>query len=500
MKSLKFLAYFGLAAVSAMVMGACGPATPTTSHAPAKTYTVTFYDGETVLKTETVKENAKVERWTPVKEGYTFIDWYATPSFTHVFDFNTPIVADTSIFAKFESAAFTPDTRDYYILGSGTTELLMISNWGAVVSEAHKLAKNAETNEYSITLDLFDGDEFQFAINKKWEDQRGFGYLTTTKTEDGTECFSGAGGLGETPAKKANIHTLHDGNYTFVLKTHPGEDLYDTENPHYSEETKENYNYSNLDSIRWTYNGEAGPKPEGMINYYIKGAGITDWKNMYNKSTMMVPLIGAEKKITLSVYLRADEEFLFITGNTVGGVIYDYNVYIKNDAIDEASAALFDKPGNGNIIAKAAGTYTFVYDLDSKALSATLDETGTVFAADLYVDGTYGEEAAWSGYCFKDEYMLKAVAGQEDVYAISGVAMKQDSEFILQAFKPGSPDRGEGNVNFITTFNYTYLYGGGEFFSAVGGNNLNIKVLVAGTYDITFSAYSKIITIAEHAA
>lgn len=57
----------------------------------SKKYTVTFYDGETVLKEEKVKENEKVARFEPTKENYDFVNWYATPSYNHLFDFDTEI-------------------------------------------------------------------------------------------------------------------------------------------------------------------------------------------------------------------------------------------------------------------------------------------------------------------------------------------------------------------------------------------------------------------------
>ena len=38
-----------------------------------KSYTVTFMDGETVLKTETVKEGSSATGLTPTKEGHDFV-------------------------------------------------------------------------------------------------------------------------------------------------------------------------------------------------------------------------------------------------------------------------------------------------------------------------------------------------------------------------------------------------------------------------------------------
>lgn len=65
-------------------------------------------------------------------------------------------------------------------MGSGTSPVLLESNWGAVIGDAQTLTKEVDpdANVYTITLDLEAGDEFQFAINSDWNDQRGCGYLT----------------------------------------------------------------------------------------------------------------------------------------------------------------------------------------------------------------------------------------------------------------------------------------------------------------------------------
>ena len=107
---------------SMSVLVACGddPADTTKNE-----YTVTYYDGTKELKKETVKEGEKATRWTPTKENYTFVDWYATPNFAHKFDFDAPITENKSAFAQFASATQSDDTRDFYIVGSGVSPVLM---------------------------------------------------------------------------------------------------------------------------------------------------------------------------------------------------------------------------------------------------------------------------------------------------------------------------------------------------------------------------------------
>ncbi len=219
--------------------------------------TVTIYDcdGTTVLDTVSAASGEAAQLTEPTKEGYTFMGWYATPELTRKFDPATAINEDTNIYAGF--AQYKEDTRDFYLVGFGESEVLAESNWGAVVGDAQKLTKedNAEANVYTITVDLAAGDQFQFAMDGTWADQRGFGYLTSTE-QDGTEYFKSAGSLGDASVKKSNIEVAVAGSYTFTLTTYPAEDVYDTEDEYYTEATKENFNLNPYDTISFVYNGQ----------------------------------------------------------------------------------------------------------------------------------------------------------------------------------------------------------------------------------------------------
>ena len=83
------------------LVAACGenPSDSVTS------YKVTFYDGTTVIVTETVEEGKKVEEFEPAdkgysKEGYTFNGWFATSDFTHDWSFDTAITKDTNVYSQ----------------------------------------------------------------------------------------------------------------------------------------------------------------------------------------------------------------------------------------------------------------------------------------------------------------------------------------------------------------------------------------------------------------
>ena len=75
-----------------------------------KQHTVNYIVDNSVYKTEIVQDKDLTTKpeVDPSKEGYKFVDWYTDENYTNKFDFNTKIVSDTNIFAKFE------ETIKYY--------------------------------------------------------------------------------------------------------------------------------------------------------------------------------------------------------------------------------------------------------------------------------------------------------------------------------------------------------------------------------------------------
>ena len=68
-----------------------------------KTYTVSFVtNSDTNIDDQTIDHGGKVTKPTdPTKNRYTFIDWYTNSTFRDVFDFNTEIKSNTTLYAKF---------------------------------------------------------------------------------------------------------------------------------------------------------------------------------------------------------------------------------------------------------------------------------------------------------------------------------------------------------------------------------------------------------------
>ena len=475
MKKANWLVLLLICAIIVSALSGCGDTKEETK------FSVEFMDGDTVLKTEEVAENGTATQWTPEKEGQTFVGWFATPSMSVAFDFSKPITENTKVFAGF--SAYTEDTRQWALVGSGKGDLLLSSNWGKTITDAHKLQKTGD-NTYSITLDLYAGDEFQFAIDTEWHDKRGFGYLDTVKDGAGNEVFSGSGGIGETAAKGQNIKVAQDGNYTLTLYTHPGDDYYNENDPSYSEANKEAFNLNDFDKITWVRNGDAAELSGVTTNYYIKGAGITLWADLYNEATGFAKVGDTH---TLTVYLREGEEFMFTSLVTEDGASTAGSEYIRFENLDEASRGLFT--GSGNIVASKSGTYTFTYNETSKVLSANLVSEEPMGECDFYIDGNF-DGHSWNDTYFDPDFKFTALGG--DVYELRNVTLTEGAEFIIQSFEKDA----SSNEGKLGAYNFKYYRGDESFVAASPENsNFNLKVAKAGEYNITFNAYAKVIEI-----
>lgn len=484
MKKLKWIAMALVLVLGMAAFAACKQDEPETP-----VFTVTYYDGTTVLKTEEVEEGSHATYWEPeAKEGMEFSDWYVDAGLNRVFDFEgEAITADRNLYAGYVAVG-TDDTRTWAIVGSGQGDILSSSAWGTVITDVHALEKTEGENEFTITLDLYEDDQFQFATDTSWMNQRGFGYIPLadrTMTVDGEEVtpFSGGGGIGETADKQSNITVEYSGNYTLTLTTYPDEDYYD-----------DNVNnglvsISNFDTITYEYNGPAAELSSTVTEFYIKGQDITQWGDMYNPATQMTRVGSA---YTLTVYLKAGDQVMFTSLNvdretgesTVG------TAYINVTNLDEESASLFTAAGN-NMTVNTSGEYTFTYDADSKTLSAALDEDATPLQADYYLDGSFGG-LSWNQSFYDPDY--KFAAAGNDVYTLDGIELAAGDEIVIQSFTQGAT---EESGEKLAAYNFRYYRGSDGAFEAADAdnNNYNIAVVTAGTYNIEFDAYAKIITI-----
>lgn len=470
--------------------------------------TVTFYDATgtndpkamKVVKTVKVDKNGKiavgedgtVDGYKPEKEGgYEFVDWFATPSKSHAFDFDEAITKNVSIYGGFTK--YKEDTREYYVVGSGKSKLLLSSNWGKNITAEHKLTKTAGKNEYKITMDVKENDEFQFAIDTAWANQRGFGYMARLE-EDGEEYFTGQGSVYADSSKKTNIKCVKPGNYTFTLTTYPGDDWYDTTNEHYTEAGKETFNMGTYDKINWVRNGDVVDNVTTVTEMFIKGNMITGWDNMYNVDTLMKQ---DGDTYTLEVFLKQNDEFMF--ASRIAKIGDDKTEYsdgaevIKSDILDDAAKEYLEALSWGNMKAKANGTYTFTYNIKTKKLTVAFDATKIPAAMDYYVAGTAVTDK-WDGFnAASADYKLTETAEGSGVYAIT-VALKADNEFQIRTCEAGTQNATLSNTK--ERYQYDHMMPS-KAFEAMSAANRNIKVKKAGTYKITFDSYSKRLTVVK---
>ena len=191
-------------------------------------YTVTFYDGTTVITTEEVAQGGTVAEFEPSdvgyeKEGYNFSGWYATSDFTHDWSFETAIEQDTNVYSMWASSQ--QDTRQWLIAGSSSAggPLAAIGwNGGPIEgADGNILTKTEGKNEFTITINLYVGDQFQFCIqdeNGVWntDDANGGGARGGQYLVENEYMSAPGTGLGD---GQVNITVSVSGNYTLTLTT-----------------------------------------------------------------------------------------------------------------------------------------------------------------------------------------------------------------------------------------------------------------------------------------
>lgn len=501
-----------LLAVSALTLGlgACSTTLPSSSTSPSTStsststsvddrLTVTFIDGDTVLKTEKVESGAVVSSYTPTKDGQVFVDWYLTPSFSRLYDFDTPVTANLTLYAAFST--YTEDDHDYYLAGSGTSPVLSKSNWGTYIDDFLQLVKqDSDTvNEYVIDVDLYQGDQFQVASFTEdettgalaWDWQFGYGYIANYS--DMGDYLESGGGLAASN-RKSNINILVDGNYKIELFTYPDHDNDSTEN------AADKIN--NVDRLVITRNGDPlAPKATYTTSYYIKGSGVTNWANMYNSHTELVA-DSVTGTYGLEIPMKEGEEFLItsLLTNQDTGAVTTGTEYVKGEnlATDETTSSILKANDSGNIVAQEKGLYTLTYDPATKLLSATVDPDSFIVPGVYYVNGNLIDHSSWNTV-FAEGYELTETEAGSFVYEAADIAVTAGDQLVIAKFKAGSTDTGEGWSNAIGSFNYFNVgtsattNANGDFEAAPDGYG-NIVCDVTGTYDIAFDAYSATIT------
>ena len=360
-------------------------------------YTVTFYDGTTVITTREVEEGGKVAEFEPIdvdyeKEGYVFNGWYATSDFTHDWSFDTVIDKDTNVYSMWSSSK--KDTRQWLIAGSSSAggPLAEIGwNGGPIEgADGNILTKTEGKNEFTITINLYVGDQFQFCIQDEdgvWnmDDSNGGGARGGQYLVENDYMSAPGTGLGD---GQVNITVSVSGNYTLTLTT-------DAED-------------KNVGSITVVRNGDAPAVTVDRSDYtwYIYGNSAaetsaqsvlagTNWganvESLQYSAYEMFKISDNEADGTgtwmQTWTLAAGDEFLlaYCTLKEEGGISAQDGTMFYYPDIDEFNgedAAFKKADGMGsNIVVVEGGTYTFT-------LTVTLDSATNTLEGSIEVEKT----------------------------------------------------------------------------------------------------------------
>ena len=165
----------------------------TTLHAKwARTWTVSFNVGShgTAPTAQTVENGAKATKPAdPTAEGYVFRGWYTTAACTTEFDFNTPIAADTTLYAKWDEIY----TVTFNVGGHGTAPTPQkVENGGKATKPENPTAKGWRFDGWYTDEKCTAGYDFDKAVTAnttlyaKWTQL----FTLTFETNGGTKIDS----------------------------------------------------------------------------------------------------------------------------------------------------------------------------------------------------------------------------------------------------------------------------------------------------------------------
>lgn len=435
----KRLIVFAVLAAIVSAMCLCFVACGETDGGAQSGYVVTFYgaDGETVLKTVRVEEGKTAEDWTPESTGgATFSGWYATPTFTHAFDFDEPITKDTPVFSMWSDA--TPDTRTWQIAGQFAGKELKDNNWGEdgrLNVNKYKLAPVAgKLNTFTVTVDLYDGDKFQFAVfeyvkgggdtyTRDWLNQKGYGLLDKNEPN-----FVNGGNYLSSVINKEDIVCKVDGKYKFTVVTDVKSD--------------------DVGRITWERLGDAAaleveftPAVMGTFNGYTCGTAI-------DPAFLMKKTDEDGLAWTLDVSLNVGDLMILVPLN-------NYTVQVTAGLVDKTSEGV---KSNGHEI---EFTETAEFTI---ALNITAGESNTfTYSVHIAKKGEYKTNAKENKYTV--EYRSAAEGANYTVYLKNGARFPN---FVAPTLAEGEALMG------------WHLTGAGE-----GGKNVGIETEAAYTADGT---------------
>ena len=339
-KLTKTLFTLGLLLTLAACGGTSSSANPSSSsEAPASseavvTHTVLFYSD--MLGTEhtrqTVNHGALATRPTdPVREGYSFEDWYTDLDLEELYNFATPVNADLELFPKYLKD-YTPDTRNFILTGTFENSAYPEEWPETTTNEDLYFTVDDDSNLFTIEVELGFQAEVAIKVNAAgWDPQYGYNHI---KTPDETIIARGGG------FAVKNIQIKKSGAYTITLE-------------------------SDLEEVTVTRTGDAvgtGVTPDTeILDMYLVG-DMNSWGD-----NVILDLVGKDYWLK-NIYVKTGEIFRFRLG-TSWGTTYGFT-HAAFDA--SATDTLTEHTKDNNFVAAENGIFTF------KISPATEPATGYV--------------------------------------------------------------------------------------------------------------------------
>ena len=494
MKKKLFIAasLMAVMAFSAVGFAACGENNADNGGSSVETpadnkVTVTYYDGTTELKSEEIEKGGKANEWTPEKEGWEFMGWYAEASLSQEFSFDTVINEDTDVFSAWRENVYVEDTANWYFIGAGSGDM-SASNWGHS-TEGLFMTKDTtitDANVYTIEITMYAGDKFQITHSDSWDYQQGIGHMIgfeyaagvnpyapdagevtaadrkygEVRAEDGTLMFYG----GDEYDKGAEVWNVwladgQDGKYKFTYTTYPSNPTYNT--------------------IEWELVEKLAPQEE-THKMYIAGT-MNEWagKDVVDAHKMSKSDDGSTWTIIYEV-TEADYADWTVDQGPFGEACAALKVKNEINGSDYG-----ENGGMGNIFLKA-GTYAIKY--------SAKDNSVAYEALDWYVVGTFLDaEGNAVNYAVK-EGVTPAMTVADGVATctveLADVSTNSNYSWIAsqgKTDKEGNAAQAAIKVVFGSEIAIQSWYGDGE----------DNYYLTAGTYTISIEIATGAITIVK---
>ena len=469
-KFLSAIALIMVLALSFVCLAACTPDNPNEPD-DANKVTVSWYQGSKLLKEEKVEKGSKVTSWTPEAENKTFTGWYAEASLTQAFDFDKAIEADTDIFAAFKSEEYVEDTNSYYLIGTGSGDMLK-ANWDHVNAEANlTMTKEdvAGANVYSIVLTMYAGDMFQICFGGNWDGQVGIGLIEGAEYCDGVNFYDN-GTYTAADKKVAQVKNA-DGEVVFI-----GSDEYNKSYEVWNAKLAEGMDGKY--KITYTTYPNAGAYNKIAFELIEKIEPMTVTHSMHfvgefnswnaSDENADFHMKEADDKATWSGFVTVTAEDLAADGT------------VEFKVVNQIGQSWYSPDGN-NIVLNEAGVYAVKYTVDGNKVE--------IAKCDYYLVGTFVDgEGKAVNFAVKNgvtpSLTVEGNVATGTVVATDVTAMG-DFTWIADQGKPGV---------FAIKVVYGSELGVANWYGdeANGGDNWYVA---AGTYTVSFDIEAKTVTI-----